>query len=106
MIGSIPALIIFCKIHFLLISENEFFHEMKCDGITSFHGIHAHMFHWAFNSTISTQILIFSPPASFIHSDSQSAPSSVTPHQLQVTAILSFVAKVSSQSTLDKLFQC
>ena len=26
--------------HFLLISENEFFHEIKLDGITSLHVIH------------------------------------------------------------------
>ena len=26
--------------HFLIISENSFFHEVKRDGITSFHGIH------------------------------------------------------------------
>ena len=31
----------FGKIHFLLISENEFFQEIKRDGITIFHGIHA-----------------------------------------------------------------
>ena len=30
------ALIIFGKMHFLLISENEFTHGMKRDGITSF----------------------------------------------------------------------
>ena len=30
--------IIFGKKHFLLISENEFFHQIKCDGITSFMG--------------------------------------------------------------------
>ena len=34
----------FGKIHFLLISENEFFHEINVtelrDGITSLHGIH------------------------------------------------------------------
>ena len=40
MIRAGTALIIFGKIHFLLISENEFFHEIKRDGITSFHGIH------------------------------------------------------------------
>ena len=34
------ALIIFGKMYFLLISENEFFHEVKRDGITSLHGIH------------------------------------------------------------------
>ena len=27
--------------HFLVISENEFTHEMKHDGIASLHGIHA-----------------------------------------------------------------
>ena len=36
----VPVLIISGKMHFLLISENNFFHEMKCDGRTSFHGIH------------------------------------------------------------------
>ena len=33
------ALIIFGKIHFLLTLEKEFFHEVKCDEITSLHGI-------------------------------------------------------------------
>ena len=36
--------IIFGKVHFLLISENEFFHEINVtelrDGITGLHGIH------------------------------------------------------------------
>ena len=36
MIRVVTALIIFGKIHFLLISEKEFFHEIKRDGITSF----------------------------------------------------------------------
>ena len=27
--------------HFLSLSENEFFHDIKRDGITSLHGIHA-----------------------------------------------------------------
>ena len=36
MIRAVPVLIIFGKPHFLLISENEFNHEIKCDGITSF----------------------------------------------------------------------
>ena len=27
------------EMHFLLISENEFFYEIKCDGITRLHGI-------------------------------------------------------------------
>ena len=31
---------IFCKMHFLLISENDFFHRIKRDGITSLHGIY------------------------------------------------------------------
>ena len=35
MIRAGTALIIFGKIHFLLISENEFFYEIKRDGITS-----------------------------------------------------------------------
>ena len=38
------AVNIYGKIHFLLISENEFFHEINVtelrDGITSLHGIH------------------------------------------------------------------
>ena len=38
---AVPALIIFGKKHFLLISENEICHEIKHDGITSFHGLHA-----------------------------------------------------------------
>ena len=33
---AVTAPIIFDKIHFLLISENEFFHEIKCNGMTSF----------------------------------------------------------------------
>ena len=36
MIRAVPALIISGKMHFLLISVNEVFHEIKCDGITSF----------------------------------------------------------------------
>ena len=32
----LTAPIIFGKIHFLLISENQFFHEEKCNGMTSF----------------------------------------------------------------------
>ena len=35
-LGRIPALIILGKMHFLPISENEFFSEIKCNGITSF----------------------------------------------------------------------
>ena len=37
---TVPALIILGKMHILLISEKEFFHEIKRDGITSLHGIH------------------------------------------------------------------
>ena len=33
---EVPALIIFGKMHFLLISENVFINEMKRDGITIF----------------------------------------------------------------------
>ena len=33
---------IFGQMHFLLISENEIFHEIKHDGITSLHGIHVY----------------------------------------------------------------
>ena len=36
MIGVLTAPIIFGKMHFLLMSENEFTHEIKCSGITSF----------------------------------------------------------------------
>ena len=36
--GTTP--IILGKMLFLLISENEFFHEIKPDEITNFHGIH------------------------------------------------------------------
>ena len=36
MIGAVTAPIIFGQMHFLLISENEFFHEIKCNGMTSF----------------------------------------------------------------------
>ena len=35
-IGAVTAPIIFGKMHFLLISQNEFTHEIKRDGITSF----------------------------------------------------------------------
>ena len=35
-IGAVTAPIIFGKVHFLLISENEFTHDIKCNGITSF----------------------------------------------------------------------
>ena len=35
-IGWLTTLIIFGKMHFLLISENEFTHEIKCNGMTSF----------------------------------------------------------------------
>ena len=31
---------LFDKINFLSISKNEFFHEIKHDGITSLHGVH------------------------------------------------------------------
>ena len=36
MIRAVAALIIFGQMHFLLISENEFTHEIKCNGMTSF----------------------------------------------------------------------
>ena len=36
--------IIFGVNHFLLITENEFTHEIKRDGITSLHGIHDKLF--------------------------------------------------------------
>ena len=36
MIGVVNAPITFGKTHFLLTSENEFTHEIKCNGITSF----------------------------------------------------------------------
>ena len=36
MIGAVTATIIFGKIHFLLISENDFTYEIKCNGMTSF----------------------------------------------------------------------
>ena len=42
MIGAVTAPIIFGRMHLLLISENYFFHEIKCDRITSLHGIHNH----------------------------------------------------------------
>ena len=35
-IGAVTAPVIFGKMHFLLISENDFFYEIKCNGITSF----------------------------------------------------------------------
>ena len=45
MIGAVTAPIIFGQLHFLLISENEFFMKLNVtelrDGITSLHGIHA-----------------------------------------------------------------
>ena len=36
MIRGVCPLIIAGKDHFLLISENEIFHEIKCNGMTSF----------------------------------------------------------------------
>ena len=36
MIGTVTAPIIFGKMHFLLISGNEFIHEIKCNGMTIF----------------------------------------------------------------------
>ena len=36
MIWAVTAPIMFCKTRFLLISENEFFHELKCNGMTGF----------------------------------------------------------------------
>ena len=44
MIRGVPAVIIFGEIHFLLTSKNEFFHEIKRNGITSLHGIHEMLF--------------------------------------------------------------
>ena len=35
MIGAVIASVIFGKMHFLLISENEFFHEINCNRISS-----------------------------------------------------------------------
>ena len=35
MIEAVPVQIIFGKMHFLLTSENKFFHEMKYDRVTS-----------------------------------------------------------------------
>ena len=35
-IGAVTSLIIFGKMHFLLLSENDFFHEIECVEITSF----------------------------------------------------------------------
>ena len=40
MIRVVPASTIFSKMQFMVISENEFFHEIKRDGITSLQGIH------------------------------------------------------------------
>ena len=40
MIGAVTAPIIFGQMHFLPISENEIFHEIKHGGFTSWHGIH------------------------------------------------------------------
>ena len=40
MIGVVFAPIICGEMHFLLISENLFFHDIKRDRITSLHGIH------------------------------------------------------------------
>ena len=38
--ANTALIIFFGEIHFLSISENELFHEIKRDGITSLHGIH------------------------------------------------------------------
>ena len=53
----ILALIIFGKMHFLLISENNFFHEIKRDGITSMHGIHVIVF--LIINIVKSQMLLF-----------------------------------------------
>ena len=42
MIRAGTALIMFGKMHFLLISENEFFHEIKCERFTSFMDLKFH----------------------------------------------------------------
>ena len=39
----VPTLILYGKMHFLPMSENGFFHETKCDGITSLREIHVLM---------------------------------------------------------------
>ena len=44
--NQLTALMIFGKIHFLLISGNQFFHKIKRDGITSLHGIHLKVVEW------------------------------------------------------------
>ena len=54
---------IFDKMHFLLISQNEFFfHEIKRDGITSLHGIHenlyVHIRHQCINARQNLMIFI------------------------------------------------
>ena len=49
MIGAVTALFIFGKMHFLLILENEFTHEIKSNGMRSsiqgFHGIVTNISH-------------------------------------------------------------
>ena len=40
--------------YFLLLSENEFTHEMKRDGITSFHGIHVEQTRLSIKRNISS----------------------------------------------------
>ena len=37
---SVCAVPLFGKMHFQQVSENQLFHEIKRNGITSFHGIH------------------------------------------------------------------
>ena len=41
MIGEGTAPILFGKIHFLMITEYGFFHDIQSDGMTSLHGTHA-----------------------------------------------------------------
>ena len=56
-IGAVTAPIIFGQMHFLLISENEIFHEIKRDGITSLHGIHVIISFWYYKNFVIQSII-------------------------------------------------
>merc|ERR1711976_848852 len=45
MIRAVPVLIIFGKMHLPLISQNQFTHEIKCDGMTSFEDFMCYSLH-------------------------------------------------------------
>ena len=58
----LTTLIIFGKIHFLLISENEFFHKIRHAGITSLHGIQVLLIYHLANLTTIINYRPENPP--------------------------------------------